>query len=335
MGEFRDLPVERTIDLRLSKRVVEVIITADHMGDRHIVVVDHDGEIVSRAAVGPQNDQIVEFAIRDRDIALYVISDRCRALLWCLQPYDRRYPGRRFCGIAVAPRPVIAHRPPLSAGLLAHCLQFSRRAIAIVGATRSEELLHDLGVPRGASRLINDLAIPAKPEPIEPLDDCGYCVGGRPRPVGVLDTQPKDAAVMPRKEPIEQRGPSAADMQKACGRGGKTDDDGHSRRMGKARGDINGRAICGRETSRASGFSLACRWPYEAVPARSPRRPGASNAGTGEPEARSDHYDREGGQVWALQSAAAFHPSADGARRSPRLRRHRHALARHSLGRSS
>jgi len=40
---------------------------------------------------------------------------------------------------------------------------------------------------------------------------------------------------MPRKEPIEQRGPSAADMQKACGRGGKTDDDGHSRRMEKAR----------------------------------------------------------------------------------------------------
>ena len=62
MGEFGDRPAERVIDLRLAEGVVEVVVAADHMGDPHVVVVDHDREIVGRGAVRPQDDQIVEFA---------------------------------------------------------------------------------------------------------------------------------------------------------------------------------------------------------------------------------------------------------------------------------
>ena len=49
MGEFRDRPVERLVDLGLAKGVVEMIVAADHVGHRHVVVVDHDRELVGRA----------------------------------------------------------------------------------------------------------------------------------------------------------------------------------------------------------------------------------------------------------------------------------------------
>src|SRR5207248_7859198 len=71
-------------------------------------------------------------------------------------------------------------------------------------------------------------------EPGQPVDDCGDRFGGRALAVGVLDAQPKDAAipmllVMTRIEPVEQRGAGAADMQKP-GRGrGETDGDAHRR----------------------------------------------------------------------------------------------------------
>ena len=81
MGKFGSRPVERVRDLLLAKRIVEVVVAADHMGYPHIVVVDNDREIVGRAAVRPQDDQIVELGIRDRDLTLNMVADCRRALL--------------------------------------------------------------------------------------------------------------------------------------------------------------------------------------------------------------------------------------------------------------
>ncbi len=48
----------------------------------------------------------------------------------------------------------------------------------------------------------------------------------------------KRAAVMARIEPVEQRGPGAADMQIARGRGGEAGDDGHCAAEMPVRGDV-------------------------------------------------------------------------------------------------
>ena len=80
--EFGHRPVERTIDLRLAERVAEMVVAADHVGNFHVVIVDHDREIVRGRAIGAQNDQIVEFSIVDRDLALDEVVDRRRTLLW-------------------------------------------------------------------------------------------------------------------------------------------------------------------------------------------------------------------------------------------------------------
>src|SRR5271169_1438301 len=221
MGEFWYGPVECMIDLRLTKGVVKVIITANYMGYSHIVVVDHNGQVVCRATIGPQDDQIIKFAICDRDIALHAISDRRRALLRRSQPNDRWDPRRCLGGIAVAPSSVIAYRPPLRAGLLAHRLQLRRRAIAFVGATCREELPRHIGMPCRAGGLVDYFAVPREAKPVQPVDDRGHRLRRRPRAVGIFDAQAEDTPVVLCKKPIEQRGARAADMQKACRRRGE------------------------------------------------------------------------------------------------------------------
>ena len=81
MGEFRDRPVERPVNLGLAKGVVQMVVAADHMGDSHVVVVDDDREIVGGRAVRAQDDQIVELGIGDRDLALNEVADGRGTLL--------------------------------------------------------------------------------------------------------------------------------------------------------------------------------------------------------------------------------------------------------------
>src|SRR5207237_2927404 len=102
-------------------------------------------------------------------------------------PKGRRYPGRRFAWIAIAPRAVIAHRSPFGAGPLAHRLEFSRRAVAIISAACAQQLSRDLGMPCSAGGLVDDVAVPGEPEPGQTIDDCRDRFFCRPCPVGVLD----------------------------------------------------------------------------------------------------------------------------------------------------
>ncbi len=191
MGEFRDRPVERPVDLGLAKGVVEMIVAADHMGDAHVVIVDDDRKIVGRRAVGAQDDQIVEFGVGDRDLALHPVVDRRLALLRRLEADHRRDAWRRLGGVAVAPGAVIAHRALFGARLVAHRLELGRRAIAVIGAAGGEQLARDLGMALGAGGLMDDLAVPIEAEPVEAVDDRRHRFRRRAHPVGVFDAQPE------------------------------------------------------------------------------------------------------------------------------------------------
>jgi hypothetical protein len=46
-----------------------VVVAADHVGDRHVDVVDNDAEIVGGRAVGRAMHQVVEFRVGDFDAA--------------------------------------------------------------------------------------------------------------------------------------------------------------------------------------------------------------------------------------------------------------------------
>ena len=53
------------IDVDLARRVVDVVVAADHVRDAHVEVVDHHAEVVGRHAVGAQDHEVVELAVRD------------------------------------------------------------------------------------------------------------------------------------------------------------------------------------------------------------------------------------------------------------------------------
>src|SRR4029077_11252958 len=131
----------------------------------------------------------------DADLAEHQVAYRRRALLRRLQADHRGDPRGRLLGIALAPRAVDAHRALFGARLFAHRLELCRRAIAMVRVAGSEKLAGDFGVAAGALGLVDDLAVPAKAQPFEPVDDRGDCFFGRAQAVGVLDAQPEDPAI--------------------------------------------------------------------------------------------------------------------------------------------
>ena len=148
------------------------------MGDAHVVIVDDDGVHVGRRAVGPQNDEIVEVGVGKGDATLDAVLDDSLARYRRLDADDRWLALRRISRVGVAPPPGIARELAFGARLGAHFVQFLRRLIGAVGTTRGDQLLRDLPVPLGAGELENRLAVPAKAEPGQAVED------GRDRRIG-------------------------------------------------------------------------------------------------------------------------------------------------------
>ena len=71
---------QRLVELNLPRRVGQMVVAADDMGDRHVDVVDDDAKIIRRRAVGAGDDQIVELTVVEDDIALDQVFDHGRAL---------------------------------------------------------------------------------------------------------------------------------------------------------------------------------------------------------------------------------------------------------------
>jgi hypothetical protein len=80
-----------------------MVVAADDMGDVHVVVIDHHGEVVGRRAVGPQQDQVVQVAIAEGDRALDQVAHHRVAVLRAAEA-DGMGPGQvGRTGVAVAP----------------------------------------------------------------------------------------------------------------------------------------------------------------------------------------------------------------------------------------
>ena len=209
-----------------------MVVAADDIGDAHVVVVDDDGEHVSRTAVGAQQHEVVEVLVGEGDAALHLVVDHRLALLRRAQADHRLHAGGRLGGIAVAPAAVVARRAVLGARLLAHLRELLGRGVTLVGVALGEQFLGDLAVTRRAGELVHDLAVPFQPQPLQPVDDRGDGRLRRALAIGVLDAQQHAAAEMARVKPVEQRGARPADMQEAGRRGGEARDDrvGHGRK---------------------------------------------------------------------------------------------------------
>ena len=96
MGVDRRVPPQGLEDLRLPGRIGEMIVSANDMGDAHVVIVDHYGEIVGGRSVAAQDHEIVEVLVGEDDPALDAILDHGFAFARGLEADRRLYPRRRL-----------------------------------------------------------------------------------------------------------------------------------------------------------------------------------------------------------------------------------------------
>ena len=137
--ELRHRRAERLVQQHLLRRVRDVIVAADHVGDRHVDVVDDDREVVGRVAVGAQDRRSLRCCAWSNSIgpctrSAKVVSPSRHA------EADRRAARRAASSAAISsgderadtrgrtstPRPRASRRRALR-------LQPLRRAVAVVG----------------------------------------------------------------------------------------------------------------------------------------------------------------------------------------------------------
>ena len=192
-----------------------MIVPADDVGDTHVVIIDDDGEHVSRGPIGAEQDEIVQLRILDRNPALNLVFDDRLALARRLQPDNERFVALRFGHIA--PRAVDPERLAHRLGLLALFRQLLLGHVTAIGRATLEKPMGNLGVPRPELRLVIFVAIPIEPEPAHAIKDRVDSLGSGASPVGILNTQQELAAVVTGIKPVEQRRARAADVQVSGG----------------------------------------------------------------------------------------------------------------------
>ena len=227
VGERRRRPTQGLEQQGLPKRVGQVVVAADHMGDCHVVVVDHHRQHVGRRAVGAQQYHVVELLVTDPDRSLHQVVDHRLAVPRRLDADHRRHVRRRLGRVAVAPAAVVTHGSALGAGLGTHLGQLGRRTIAIIRPVLRQERPRNLGVARRIVRLEYRLLIPIEAQPAKPIEDRLDGLRGRALAVGILDAQQEAATMVAGEQPVEERRAGTADMQGAGGRGGESNADRH------------------------------------------------------------------------------------------------------------
>jgi hypothetical protein len=155
--------------------------------------------------------------LRQGDPPLHEVVDRRLAVARRLQPHhEGRVGGRRR--VRVPPRRDEERGAAGGLRRRAERLDLGLAGIAAVGGAGVEHGAGGLGVPFVARRLAHRLAVPAEAEPSQAVEDRLRRLRRRAGAVGVLDPEQEAAAEVAGMQPVEERGPRTADVEKAGGR---------------------------------------------------------------------------------------------------------------------
>ena len=169
-----------------------MVLGADHVGDPVEHVLEGRDEVVGRPAVRADEHEVLELLVRVLDPA-----------------EDDVLPD----GDALVGHPE------------------ADRALVLVGLAFGDELPSHLLRSFHPVELEGDLAVEVEPEPAERLLDLAYRLGDLAACVGVLDPQVELAALVPREQPVEQRGACTAHVQVAGRARREADANGHTVRL--------------------------------------------------------------------------------------------------------
>ena len=200
MGVLRCLAAEGLDQLQMLRRIHQVVLAADHVGDLHFQVVDHVHKVEHVRAVRTLYHHVgrVRFiAIIDRHFAANQVVHRHRLALEAETPRAAVFIDAARGHQLFKPRVV------------------NRRALALVVGAECAALFRTL--------------VPVQSQPVHPVENRLPRLLRVPRLVGVLHPQHKYAAMFAGKQPVEQSRARASNVQIASGRRSKTSANGHGR----------------------------------------------------------------------------------------------------------
>ena len=220
VGVDRRLGAERLEHEQLLGRVGEVVLAADDVADRRVHVVDRDGEVVEDRAVGAGDHRIVEVDVGEGGVAADHVAHDGLAVVGHVQAHRARRPRPRRGSRGRAP----------CCGLLRPDVVGRR-----VGAVGVAGLEQPCRAPRGGARPARTGRSGPRPSPgrASPArrgsgrrSRASSARGRCPRCAGPACRSPRPPAAA-GQQPVVERGPRSADVERAGGRGGEADAEGH------------------------------------------------------------------------------------------------------------
>ena len=239
--EARHRRAERFVQIDLARRVVDMIVATDDLGDAHVDVVDHHREVVGGEPVRTQHHEIVEFGVGPLHPALDLVLEHHAA--------GFRIPETQHAVGIVAVRQVLVARAAVVARFLAavlqrgpHRVEFVLRFVGPVGLAGIVQRLRHLAVAFHPPGLVERAFVRVEAQPVHAVQDRPHRRIGGTLAIGVLDAQDELAAAMARFQPAVQRGARSADVQESGGTGREAGTERHGEAMSWKRESLADRA---------------------------------------------------------------------------------------------
>ena len=212
-----------------------MVVAAQYMGNLHIHVVDDDREIVGRGAIATGDDQVVELAVVDADVALDVIGEAHPALGRIAKAYRHRFVATglqsQLSAVAVVARFLLCSHLPF-----AQRIEALARTVAVICVTLFEQPGDNFAVARETPGLEIRALVGVETQPGHAIQDRLHRLGRRPLEVGILDTQDELAVRLAGQQPAKKRGSRTADVEHAGRARGESGPDHRIRPVFETRG---------------------------------------------------------------------------------------------------
>ncbi len=191
---------------------VEEILSTDHMGYVHVVIIHRIGDQKRRRAVATPNHEILDALMRELDVTSDQVLDHRDAIVWRSKTNDNSWP---INDITVT-RPAVI--PSGQARVFSHLRRLLASEIAEVGLALGDQPLNGSDMILSTIRLEQRPNVPVDSKPLQRLDNGVDKLLLLQRSVGVFDSQHHLATAVAGEQPVEQCRAGTANMQ-ITGRG--------------------------------------------------------------------------------------------------------------------
>ena len=248
MGKPGDVPAHGLVNRDLPERVAQMVVTANDVGDVHVVIIDHDGQHIGRRIVSAQQHEIIDLGGVDFHASLDAVFDDavcaiggpqadnigrvCRRGRPAIAPgrAERRQQGARFgqqraaFGLAEA---LLARASALFFAEVAPGLKLFCADIAAECRAARHHLMRHSGMAAHALGLHDRRLVRCQAEPVHGIEDRRRRLRRGAFVVGIFDAQQEPATMPFREKVVEKRGACPSDVKHPGGGRGKPRNDAH------------------------------------------------------------------------------------------------------------